>query len=178
MRPTSRRYYDLLYYHPPTFSLRNFYGKTLRQNDVLTFFAEKTIREAEFPRSLVCISSTITQKQFFTTSGLRRLSTIVHKPTSAVEEVSHWRKQITDSIEKLGIGQGYCHEECQKSYKSHVAPSSSDTILLYPKCRPDVCHRVLWHHTIPRNINRGTEDTDSTCLDLAIAKPNMKIITI
>ena len=148
----------------------------MQQYDVLTFFAEKTIREAEFPRSLVRISSTITGKQFFTTSGLRRLSTIVHKPTSAIEEVSHWRKEITDSVEKLGICQGYCHKECQKSYKPHVAPSSSDTILLYPKCRPDVCHRVLWHHTIPRNINRGTEDTDSTCLDFAIAKPNMKII--
>ena len=100
-------------------------------HDLLTIFAEKTIREAKFPGSLVRVPTTVTGKEFLTTGGLRRLGPVVHE-SSASEQIGHWRKQVTESVEKLCI----CHGDCQSEegdgicYESHVASSSSETILL------------------------------------------------
>jgi len=98
---------------------------------VNSIFAEKTIGEAKFPGSLSWISTAVAWEEFLTAGGLRSLGSVIHE-SSAIEQICHGGKQVSESIEKLGIGHRDCHssEKDGICWESHVAGSSSETILL------------------------------------------------
>jgi len=73
---------------------------SLKYECQLTVFAQFSVWEAKFPRSLVHISATVIREQFINSCGLRRLSPVISESRTA-KESHHRLEQVLERSEQV-----------------------------------------------------------------------------